>query len=54
MNDLDDPNVYDGAPVGLQLMGRRFDEERMMGVASLVVDALAAMSGLQVDKATGP
>lgn len=47
MNDIDDknwkaynPEIYDGAPVGLQLMGRRFDEERMIGIASLVVDAM--------------
>lgn len=31
--DAYDPEVYDGAPVGIQLLGRRFDEERMISIA---------------------
>ncbi|OCL15205.1 amidase [Glonium stellatum] len=36
-----DPEIYDGAPAGVQLMGRRFDEERMISVAGIVIDALS-------------
>ncbi|KAI9793293.1 MAG: Acetamidase [Piccolia ochrophora] len=36
-----DPDVYDGAYVGVQLVGRRFQEEKMLAVAELVGDALA-------------
>jgi len=48
MNDLDkknweayDAEMYDGAPVGLQLMGRRFDEERLISITQKVLDALS-------------
>lgn len=39
---LDDPDTYDGAPAAVQLLGRRFDEEKLLSIAQLVVDALKA------------
>ncbi|KAI0031973.1 amidase signature domain-containing protein [Vararia minispora EC-137] len=35
-----DPEIFDGAPVALQIMGRRFQEERVLAVAK-VIDELA-------------
>jgi amidase len=47
-NDLDkwnkglyDPQLMDGLPIGLQIIGRRFEEEKVLGVAS-VLDKLQA------------
>ncbi|KAG7144762.1 Acetamidase like protein [Verticillium longisporum] len=52
MNALDeevwkdyDANVYHGAPVGLQLVGRRFEEEKILGLATVIARALQGESG---------
>lgn len=37
----DDPELYHGAPVGLQLVGRRLQEEKMLVLAEHVGDAVA-------------
>ncbi|KAH6630671.1 amidase signature domain-containing protein [Chaetomium sp. MPI-SDFR-AT-0129] len=49
LNDLDkknseayDPEVYDGAPVGVQLVARKFEEEKILGIAQIVTAALRA------------
>jgi amidase len=49
LNDLDrdnwnayDPQAYHGAPVGLQVMGRRLEEEKMLSVSEAIVTALDA------------
>lgn len=34
------PQTYDNAPIGLQLIGRRLNEERLLGVLRVVEDAL--------------
>ena len=46
LNDLDaknwawyDPEAYDGAPVGLQIVGRKYDEEKVWAIAK-IVDAI--------------
>ncbi len=46
LNDLDaknwawyDPEAYDGAPVGLQIVGRKYDEEKIWAIAK-IVDAI--------------
>jgi Asp-tRNA(Asn)/Glu-tRNA(Gln) amidotransferase A subunit family amidase len=31
----DDPEAYAGAPVGLQLIGRRFEEEKVLDMLKL-------------------
>lgn len=35
-----DKEVYDGAPVGIQIVGRVYEEERIIGVAEIVEQAL--------------
>ncbi|KAK4450350.1 amidase signature domain-containing protein [Podospora aff. communis PSN243] len=47
LSDLDrgnmeiyDPEVHDGAPAAVQIFGRRWDEERLLSLAQLVVGAL--------------
>ncbi|KAL9941636.1 hypothetical protein ACHAQF_000734 [Verticillium nonalfalfae] len=52
MNTLDeevwkdyDANVYHGAPVGLQLIGRRFEEEKILGLATVIARALQGEGG---------
>lgn len=37
---IDDPEAYDGAPASLQIFCRRFEEEKLLSIAQLVVDAL--------------
>lgn len=37
---IDDPDIYDGAPVGLQIMGRKFEEEKVLAIAKVVYTAL--------------
>jgi amidase len=38
----DDPEVYDGAHVSVQLVGRRLQEEKMLALAVYVGEALKA------------
>lgn len=47
LNELDkknwdayDPDIYDGAPVGVQLVARKFEEEKILGIAEVVTKAL--------------
>ena len=41
LTDLsDDPEVYDGAHVSVQLVGRRLQEEKMIALAKYVSEAL--------------
>ncbi|KAK3307120.1 amidase signature domain-containing protein [Chaetomium strumarium] len=37
-----DPEIYHGAPVGLQLVARKFEEEKILAIADIVVAALQA------------
>jgi amidase len=36
----DDPDKYHGAPASFQLLGRRLDEEKLISLAAIIVDAL--------------
>ena len=36
----DDPEIYHGAPASIQILGRRLEEEKLLSVAQIVVDAL--------------
>lgn len=36
----DDPEIYDGAHVGVQLVGRRFQEEKMIAITQVLSEAL--------------
>ena len=38
----DDPEIYDGAPVGLQLVARKHEEEKVWAIAKIVDAALRA------------
>jgi len=35
-----DPDVYDGAPVGVQLVARKYEEEKVWAIAKIVSAAL--------------
>jgi hypothetical protein len=37
---LDDAAIYHGTPVGLQLICRRFEEEKVLGLTKIVANAL--------------
>jgi len=39
--DADNPDIYDGAHVALQLVGRRLQEEKVLALAGYVGEALA-------------
>jgi Asp-tRNA(Asn)/Glu-tRNA(Gln) amidotransferase A subunit family amidase len=34
--NLDDPEVSNGSPVGVQLLGRRFEEEKILTLAEYI------------------
>jgi Asp-tRNA(Asn)/Glu-tRNA(Gln) amidotransferase A subunit family amidase len=36
----DDPEIYHGAPVGVQLVARKFEEEKIPAIAGIVTSAL--------------
>ena len=40
----DDPEIYDGAHVAIQVVGRRLQEEKVLALAEHVSEALAASS----------
>jgi len=42
IHDEYDPNISRGTPVGFQVVGRRFQEEKMIAIAELFEKALAA------------
>jgi len=38
---IDDADTYDGAPVGVQLFGRRLQEEKMLTIAEYIGEEIA-------------
>jgi amidase len=40
---IDDPEIYHGAPVAVQLVGRRFQEEKMLALAEYIGDLLSQL-----------
>ena len=38
---IDDPEIYHGASVGVQVIGRRLQEERVLALAELIGEAIA-------------
>lgn len=38
--DTDDPEIYDGAHVSLQIVGKRLQEEKMLAIAAYVENLL--------------
>lgn len=39
-HSVDSPEVYENAPIGVQLVGRRYREEEVIGLTELIVEAL--------------
>lgn len=39
----DDPAIYHGGPVGVQLVARKFEEEKIWAIAKIVVAVLEKM-----------
>ena len=37
---VDDPELYDGAHVSVQVVGRRFQEEKVLALTEILGDAL--------------
>jgi Asp-tRNA(Asn)/Glu-tRNA(Gln) amidotransferase A subunit family amidase len=37
---LDDPEIYDGAPVGVQIVARKYEEEKIWAIGKIVYDCL--------------
>ena len=37
----DDPKIAEGTPIGVQFIGRRFQEEKMIAIAEMFEKALA-------------
>lgn len=42
---VDDPKIYDGAHVGLQLVGRRLQEEKVLAMTEYVAGLLKPQAG---------
>jgi amidase len=38
--EADDPELYHGGPVGLQLVARKFEEEKILAIAKIVLAAM--------------
>lgn len=45
---LDDAEKYDGGPAAIQLFGRRFEEEKLLAIARVVVEVLKTSGELKV------
>lgn len=41
----DDPEDWRNAPIGLQLIGQRLEEEKVIAMLSVIRDALSSPSG---------
>jgi Asp-tRNA(Asn)/Glu-tRNA(Gln) amidotransferase A subunit family amidase len=37
---LDDPEKYEGGPVGLQVIGRRFEEEKILEILEIIAQII--------------
>ena len=41
----DNPDIYDGAPVGLQIVGRKHEEEKILAITKIVDACLKTRNG---------
>lgn len=46
-SSTDDANVYDGAPVGVQIVGRKYDEEKVWAIGKILSNVLRASGTYQ-------
>ena len=37
---IDDPEKYEGGPVGLQIIGRRYEEEKVLDILEVVAQVI--------------
>jgi amidase len=44
----DNPEIYDGGPVGVQLVARKYEEEKVLAIASIVNAALEKYKAAKV------
>ena len=47
----DDPEVYHGAPAAVQILGGRLEEEKLLAIGQVVVDALSKFQALSMPQA---
>lgn len=47
-------DLFDGAPVGLQVMGKRFEEEKVLGLMEALTAALQDFSVGQIGEPSSP
>ena len=40
MMTIDDPEIYDGGPVGVQIVARKFEEEKVLAIGKIVQQVL--------------
>lgn len=47
--------MYDGAPVGIQIVGRKFEEEKVLSIAKIITSAMETLKakGMRATDSTG-
>lgn len=40
---VDDPEKYEGGPVGLQVIGRRFEEEKVLDILEIIAQTIGTV-----------
>lgn len=40
MVPTDDPEIYDGGPVGVQIVARKFEEEKILAIGKIIQQIL--------------
>jgi Asp-tRNA(Asn)/Glu-tRNA(Gln) amidotransferase A subunit family amidase len=40
LRSTDDPEIYDGGPAAIQIFAKNLEEEKLLSIAQIVVDAL--------------
>lgn len=46
----DDPEIYHGAPVGVQLVARKYEEEKVLAIAKVVDAAVKAAAAAELEE----
>lgn len=39
-SEIDDPQIFDGLPISLQLVGRRFEDEKVIAILEYITAAI--------------
>ena len=40
---VDEPEKYEGGPVGLQIIGRRYEEEKVLDILEIIAQTLGSV-----------